>query len=655
MRRILPLLLLGALAGLLAPPAHAVDYRADLFYPSADQTGLRAAVGTGFGACGAGSAGNSCRASGVLSAFAAQSVAIPAFNGADFVFTPPAGTTILGGSVTMRHRTTDPGIHARLLYHAPGAVWTSTALADTAVATDTLVEIPPGVAQFGPSLYARTAVPAGRIASPNSNVLEVLRIGVWLRDSGLPTLAVRADGAFADGVWHRGVVCAHADATDGGLGIYGVYLDIDGQKVGVGAPPGPILQPRPRAFGANLCIDSHLLHDGYLSAGFRATDGPAFGGNAAVPVARAIRIDNTPPLLAGTVPADTSARQPLVVVRSSDALSGLAELSATIGGVAVALGPVADGTWQGIPVTPLEYATHAVRFHATDVAGNVTETAATVTIADRVAPVVDGFTGGADGFSFGARDAESGLRAGAPAVALDGRDVGAAGHFADGVFRYAAPAPLGAGPHAVIAHVTDNAGNTTTKEWAFAVAAAPVAPPGTPAPAPPVAPAPLVLRFSVASITVKPGATHVTVRALRAATAERGLRIRFTWPGNVSGGTAVTDERGIADLVLDGRREGTLVATGGGVRAQLAVKMARGVTLVARRVRKVVRLSGTVLPAKAGIVIEAYAAGRWKAVRTLRVTRGKFATRIMLKRKGLYVFRATTGEVRSPAVQVWLR
>ena len=354
MRRILPLLLLGALAGLLAPPAHAVDYRADLFYPSADQTGLRAAVGTGFGACGAGSAGNSCRASGVLSAFAAQSVAIPAFNGADFVFTPPAGTTILGGSVTMRHRTTDPGIHARLLYHAPGAVWTSTALADTAVATDTLVEIPPGVAQFGPSLYARTAVPAGRIASPNSNVLEVLRIGVWLRDSGLPTLAVRADGAFADGVWHRGVVCAHADATDGGLGIYGVYLDIDGQKVGVGAPPGPILQPRPRAFGANLCIDSHLLHDGYLSAGFRATDGPAFGGNAAVPVARAIRIDNTPPLLAGTVPPDTSARQPLVVVRSSDALSGLAELSATIGGVAVALGPVADGTWQGIPVTPLD-------------------------------------------------------------------------------------------------------------------------------------------------------------------------------------------------------------------------------------------------------------------------------------------------------------
>ena len=337
------------------------------------------------------------------------------------------------------------------------------------------------------------------------------------------------------------------------------------------------------------------------------------------------------------------------MVRSSDALSGLVELSATVGGVAVALSPVADGTWQGVPVTPLPYAAHAVRFRATDAAGNVTETAATVTIADRVAPVVDGFTGGADGFSFGARDAESGLRPGALSIALDGHDVGAAGRFADGVFRYAAPAPLGAGRHAVIAHVTDNAGNTTTREWAFAIAAAPS--PG----APPVAPAPLVLRFSVPSITVKPGATRITVRALRAATAERGLRIRFTWPGNVSGGTAVTDERGIADLVLDGRREGTLVATGGGARAQIVVKKARGVTLVARRVRKVVRLSGTVLPARAGIVIEAYAAGRWRAVRTLRVTRGTFATRITLKRKGLYVFRATTGEVRSPAVQVWLR
>ena len=431
--------------------------------------------------------------------------------------------------------------------------------------------------------------------------------------------------------------------------MFAVYLDVDGQRVAVAAPAGSVMQPRPRAFGGDLCIDTHLLHDGYLTAVFRATDGTVAGGNAAAPATAAIRVDNTAPTLAGSLAADTADRQPEVVVRSGDALSGLVELSATVGGVGVSLTPAADGSWHGRPVSPLAYGAHVARFHATDAAGNVAETTAAVTIADRVAPTVDGFTGGADGFSFGARDAESGLSASGLAVALDGRDVDAAGTFAGGSFRYAAPTPLGPGTHSVVAHVTDNAGNVTTQGWTFAIAAPP------PGPVAPVVPAPLVLRFSVSSITVKVGATHVTVRALRGPTAERGLRIAFAWPGGVGAGSSVTDERGIADLVLDGRREGTLTATAAGVRAQLVVRMARGVTLTARRVKRVARLAGTVLPAKAAIVIEAYAAGRWRAVRTLRVTRGKFSTRIALKRKGLYIFRATTGEARSPAVQVWLR
>ena len=649
MRRILLLTVLAALAAPCAPPAQAVDYRIDLSYPAVDQTGLKAAVGAGFAACGAGATGNLCRTVGPVTAHAAPNLAIPAWNAADFIFTPPAGTTIVSGIVTVRFGATDAGIHGRLLYRVAGGLWTPIVLADRAVPAVVSVAIPAGVAQFGPSLYARANVPAGRITNANANILDVQHVAVWLRDLGLPTLALRAGGAFTDGAWHRGGVCGHVDAADGGLGVFAVSLDVDGQRVAVAAPAGSVLQPRPRAFGGDLCIDTHLLHDGYLAAVFRATDGATPGGNAASPVVAAIRVDNTPPALTGTLAADTADRQPEVVVRSGDALSGLVEISATVGGVAVSLTPAVDGSWHGRPVTPLSYGAHAARFHATDAVGNVAETTAAVTIADRVPPTVDGFTGGADGFSFGARDAESGLSASGLGVALDGRDVDAAGTFGAGSFRYAAPAPLGPGTHTVVAHVTDNAGNVTTQEWSFAIAAPP------PGPVPPVVPAPLVLRFSVASITVKPGATHVTVRALRAATAERGLRIRFTWPGNVSGGTAVTDERGIADLVLDGRREGTLVATGGGVRAQLVVKMARGVTLVARRVARAVRLAGTVLPARAGVVIEAYAAGRWRAVRTLRVTRGRFATRITLKRKGLYVFRATTGEARSPAVQVWLR
>jgi len=649
MRRILLLIGLVALMALTAAPARATDYRVDLGYPAADQSILRAAVGAGFAACGGGATGNLCRTVGPVTAHAAPNLAIPAWNAADFIFTPPPGTTIVSGIVTVRFGATDAGIHGRLLYRMAGGLWTPVVLADRATPAVVSVGVPAGVAQFGPSLYARTNVPAGRITSPTANVLEMQHLVVLLRDLGPPTVSLRAGSAFSDGAWHRGVVCAHADGADGGLGVFAVYLDVDGQRVAAAAPVGGVMQPRPRVFGGDLCIDTHLLHDGYLTAVFRATDGTVAGGNAAATTGSAIRVDNTPPTLAGSIAADTADRQPEVVARSVDALSGLVEISASVGGVGVSLTPAADGSWHGRPVAPLPYGAHVARFHATDAAGNIAETTAAVMVADRVPPTVDGFTGGADGFSFGARDAESGLSAAGIAVALDARDVDAAGTFAGGAFRYVAPAPLAPGTHSVVAHVTDNAGNVTTQTWTFAIAAPP------PGPVAPVVPAPLVLRFAVASITVRVGATHVTVRALRGATPERGLRIAFSWPGSVRAGSSVTDERGIADLVLDGRREGTLTATAAGARAQLVVHMARGITLTARRVKRVARLAGTVLPAKAAIVIEAYAAGRWKAVRTLRVTRGKFSTRIALKRKGLYIFRATTGEARSPAVQVWLR
>ena len=43
MRRLAPLTMLGALAAVLAPAAHAVDYTVDLSYPNADQSVLHAA------------------------------------------------------------------------------------------------------------------------------------------------------------------------------------------------------------------------------------------------------------------------------------------------------------------------------------------------------------------------------------------------------------------------------------------------------------------------------------------------------------------------------------------------------------------------------------------------------------------------------------
>jgi len=489
-------------------------------------------------------------------------------------------------------------------------------------------------------LYARTSVPAGRIHNSGENTLQVQRLRVVLRDTAAPTLTVRASGPFGDGRWHRGAVCSRLDAADGGLGVYQVGFDVDGRTVAALAPRGTLLQPRPRMFGADLCLDSRLVHDGYLNATFRAGDGAAAGGNAAPVVTRAVRVDNTLPSLSGTVPADAAERRPELVVRAADAASGMAEVSATVDGVAVALTAAGDGTWRGRPAAPLTYDRHVARFHATDAAGNAAATTVGFTVSDHVPPVLDGFRGSAAGFSFGARDADSGLVPAGLAVALDGRDVDAAGTLAAGVFRYAAPAPLAAGTHTVVARATDLVGNTATRTWRFAVAAPP---------------APLVLRFAVASVTVPRGTTRVQLRASRGTAGERGLRVTFGWSGGGAAGSSVTDERGIADLLLDGTRQGVIVARAAGLEARLTVRLARGVTLRARRVRRRVTLSGRVTPATRAVVIEAYAGGRWKAVRTTAVRHGSFSVRITLRRKGLYIFRATTGGTRSRSVQVWLR
>src|SRR3954471_22602191 len=218
MRRLAPLTVLGALAAVLVPPAHAVDYAVDLSYPSADQSALRAAAAAGFAACGGGAVGNLCRTPGAVTPSAAPHLALPAWNAADFIFTPPAGTAIAGGAVTLAWRNADAGIHARLLYPTTGA-WASPALPDdVAGLVSGSVAIPAGVAQVGPSLYARTSVPAGRIANSSTNTMQVQRLRVVLRDAAAPALTVRAGSPFGDGLWHRGSVCGHLDATDGGLG-----------------------------------------------------------------------------------------------------------------------------------------------------------------------------------------------------------------------------------------------------------------------------------------------------------------------------------------------------------------------------------------------------------------------------------------------------
>ncbi len=640
MRRILPLCLLLV----FVPAAPAVDHRVDLAYPAADHSNVRAAVGTGFAACGAGASGALCRTPGVMTAHAVPGVAIPAFSAADFVFTPPTGVTIAAAHAIVRYHMTDAGVHARILHRAGATSWTPIVLPDRTTAGTLGVDLPAGITQFAPSLYARTSVPLGRITSSTANQIEVQRLVVVLRDLVAPTVTLGA-GAIRSGAWQRGVVCNRVEAADDGLGVFAVTAEVDGQTTSLLAPAGPQLQPRPRAFGGDLCVDTRVLHDGYLTAVVSSHDGPVAGGNRSAPATGTLLVDNSAPIIGVTVAATTTDQQPEVTVRAVDATSGLAAVTASVGGVSVALTPTGDGGWRGRPGRALAWGTYVVEARTVDAAGNAATAAASIVIADPTPAVVSDFAGGEGGFAVTITDPESGVARSGVHVALDGRDVGAAGDFTAGVYRYVVPQPLAPGRHAVRVQVVNGAGLEALHDLAFEIAAPPVVLP------------PIALAFTTGSVTVQQGVQRVVaLRATRGAAPERGLRVTLTWADGAAAGSAVTDETGTADAILDGSREGTLVATGGDTRAELQVSLARGVTLTARRLARAVRLRGTITPRTAAVVIEAYAAGRWRAIRTVNVTRGgTFSVRVPLRRRGLYVFRATTGELRSPAVQVWRR
>ena len=322
------------------------------------------------------------------------------------------------------------------------------------------------MAQVGPSLYARTAVPAGRIHNSGENTLQVQRLRVVLRDTGAPTLSVRSTGPFGDGLWHRGSACSRLDAADGGLGVYSLGFDVDGRTVAALAPKGTTLQPRPRQFGADLCVDTRLLHDGYLTALFRASDGVAAGGNAAA------RGDARAPgrqhgAVAHRRGAPRHVRSPAGTDRARRRRAERPDGGVGDGrrhGRCAVRRPTAPGAAG--PTAPLAYDAHVARFHATDAAGTYRHRRRLHRRRPRRA--------GARRLHrrcrrvrVRTRDADSGIGVAGLAVALDGRNVDAAGTFAGGIFRYLAPARLAAGMHAVQVRATDGVGNVTTRTWTF--------------------------------------------------------------------------------------------------------------------------------------------------------------------------------------------
>jgi hypothetical protein len=189
--------------------------------------------------------------------------------------------------------------------------------------------------------------------------------------------------------------------------------------------------------------------------------------------------------------------------------------------------------------------------------------------------------------------------------------------------------------------LADVAGNTASAAWSFAVAA------------------PLTLGFERPRAVIPAGTrTTVALVARRGAAPAGGARVRLAWASGPAAGSVVADATGRARVVLDGRRAGVLVATSGTAVARLRVTLRSVLRLrAAARPGAVVAVSGRLQPAAArGVVIEAYANGRWQGVRALRIgANGRFAARLKLRHGHLYILRATIGTLRSRAVQVWVR
>jgi hypothetical protein len=635
-------------AGLAAPPAaSASTYTATLAYPGAPE-GWSGQLSPGFVGC-AGALATWCPAAGALHAHAAAHAPIAAWSAANLVLAAPPATTIAAADLTLRYRTRDAAVHARVETSTAtaGSAYAVTLLADAPAGTTRTVHLAgSGLRRVAAALATDAAVPAGRIASAADDALDVTAARVTLVDGAPPLVALAPPRA---GGWYRGRVCLSASATDAGLGVYGVHLDVGGRTVDMLAPAsGRRLVPRPVAFSTSLCFDTVPFGDGALTGVATASDGAAAGGNRSAPATFGLRVDNHAPDVSVAAPSATESRSPLIDVGAGDGASGVASVAATVDGAPLALAGAGAGTWRAVP-GPLAYGRHVVRVTVADAAGNVADAERVVDVLDATPPRIAGLLPGRGAsapasavIGFVVRDAGSGVRADSVRVSLDGEDVDASGTLAaDGTFRLRPRAPLVPGAHVVHVALADAAGNPATATWGFTVAA------------------PVALRFQRARIAIPAGARTVVELLVRRGVAPvAGARIRFSWAGGLAAGSAVSDAAGRARIVLGGRRGGILVATSGTAVARLRVTLRSVLTLRATpRAGAVVAIAGRLLPAAArGVVIEAYANGRWVGVRALRMTAsGRFAARLRLRHGRLYILRASTGTLRSRAVQVWVR
>ncbi len=656
-------LLVAALVAIAAVDAHAADATITYPLPSTDATGISAVVGPGIAGC----------LTGCASLNVPPIAAVAAGRQGLLQFAAPAGSLVVGGTVQVRYRTKQAGVTVRLRQRF-GTRWVDgTRLRSITARTGTMA-ISPGVSSVAVALATDTSIKARAISSAAENVVTVDSVSLIVRDLTAPSVAWTT-GALSDDGWRRGVVCAAAAGQDVGLGVDRLELAVGAVVSAASAPAGTRLQPRPLAFGAQLCIDTTLLTDGAYGTSLSAVDTGATGNRSAT-VSGLMRIDNTAPAVRLVPVSDREERRPELELAVDERTSGITTLTMTVDGEAVPL--LLTGT-TAVGKTPrsLGDGPHRVAWEAVDAAGNSTSGSEVIAIADATSPTITdltpvGVTTGQAAISATVADRSAGVAPDGIRLAVDGVDVTGLLDLVGDAVRYAPTVAWSPGAHAVRLTATDRSGNRSIQTWSFSVPSppAPPLPPsptdgGTTAQEPPAAAAPvsdgpapaapLVLK-APASVTATAAGLTLKIAATRGDEPAAGLKLDVRWRGGNQLTPAVVDASGTATITLRALRGGVLVITAGDATCSVRVNLAGAVILRAAHHRTraggALALTGRLLRLSAArVLIEARVGERWRLVTTVRVDdRGQFATPVRLPAAGRYTVRARAGETASAAV-----
>lgn len=652
--RRLPLLLVPLIVFVVGGEARAGEYLLAYERESADPLGLSAQIAPGLSGCAAGCATLRIPAR----------VAVAARRQAVLQFAAPAGTTIVDGQVRLRVRTRQPGVTAKVQARF-GSRWIDQARVRSPHIATRTTSVGGGGTAVAVALVAESAIPRGAVRAEGDNLVQVESVVLRVRDASPP--ALRWEDDPAGGSWLRGALCAALAGEDVGLGIDRLEYAVGPLSAVAQAPVGSRLQPRPAAFAARPCVDTSRLPDGTYGTVAAAVDGTG-DGNRSTLTGGLVRVDNTPPEAVFVGPADPEARLPELRLVLHDAASGVDSTRVAVDGLPV-VATLLRGELRFTPPQPLIDGLHLVTWQVEDAAGNRTDGREVVAVRDQTAPAIDDVApNGASGADAEIRarvvDAGAGVAPDGVRIAVDGLDMTAAASYAEGYLRLRHPLGWAPGDHAVQVVAHDRSGNRALATWAFSVPP----PPADPAPAP----VPAGVEGAIAGPTdaTTAGARLRAPRRLVIAGARAALVVEVeTEAGPVPDvavlaiagdgrrvAAGVTDRDGVVRLSVPRSAGASLRVVALDAETEIAIEAPPAVRLrtVESRVAvgRSVRLVGNA-PARARVLIEARARGRWVTVVRVAADRGgAFATPVRLPVAGTYAVRARVGSSVSAALRL---